>query len=82
MVVASERPVIQTAFNVNADDIVELNPGQALMMSKNGAIRLAQINTPQLRKSCSFERYILVAEVIRTFIEKESSWARNWSLLF
>lgn len=56
LVVASERPVIQTTFNVSADDIVELNPGESLLLSKNGEIRLAQINKPLIRKSCSFER--------------------------
>lgn len=56
MVLASERPVIQTAFNVKASDINELLPGQALMMSKSGQMRLSQINEPKQKKACSFER--------------------------
>ena len=43
-VLASERPVIQTALNVPADSINELQPGQAIMISKKGQMRLAQIN--------------------------------------
>lgn len=55
-VLASERPVIQTALNIPADSINELQPGQAIMISKKGQMRLAQINEPKLKKSCSFER--------------------------
>lgn len=56
MVLASERPVIQTVLNVNIDDIHELQPGQALLTSQNGTIRLEQINQPQPKRACSFER--------------------------
>lgn len=56
MVLASERPVIQTAFNVSAADIHELQPGQAIMLNKKGQMRLAQINKPKVKKACSFER--------------------------
>ena len=57
MVVASERPVIQTALNVPADSVKELMPGQAIVMNKRGGMRLAQINEPKLpTKACSFER--------------------------
>lgn len=55
-VLASERPVIQTALNVPADSINELQPGQAIMISKKGEMRLAQINEPKQKKACSFER--------------------------
>lgn len=55
-VLASERPVIQTAFNVSADNIKELQPGQALLINKSGKIRTAQINKAREKKSCSFER--------------------------
>ncbi len=55
-VLASERPVIQTALNVPADSINELQPGQAIMISKKGQMRLAQINEPKVKKACSFER--------------------------
>ncbi len=56
LVVASERPVIQTVFNVEANNINELNPGESLMMSKNGVMQLSQINNPLKKSSCSFER--------------------------
>ncbi len=55
-VVASERPVIQTAFNVPRNEIKELTPGHALIIKKDGAIKETQINEPLERKSCSFER--------------------------
>lgn len=56
IVLASERPVIQTVLNVQADNIHELQPGQALLTSKHGKMRLEQINTPGRMRACSFER--------------------------
>ncbi len=56
MVVASERPVIQTVLNVSADSIHELQPGQAVLMNKKGDMHLEQINAPLKKKACSFER--------------------------
>jgi amidophosphoribosyltransferase len=56
LVVASERPAIQTAFNVPIDSLQELTPGQALIVKKNGKISFEQINDQLERKSCSFER--------------------------
>jgi amidophosphoribosyltransferase len=56
LVVASERPVIQTVFNVTFDDIQELPPGCALITKKSGAVKLSQIQEPVESKSCSFER--------------------------
>jgi amidophosphoribosyltransferase len=55
-VVASERPVIQTAFNVHRSMIKELTPGHALIIKKNGDISEKLINEPLEKKSCSFER--------------------------
>lgn len=55
-VVASERPVIQTAFNLKADKIKELTPGHALIIKKNGTVSETLINQPMERKACSFER--------------------------
>jgi amidophosphoribosyltransferase len=55
-VVASERPVIQTAFNLKAVDIKELTPGHALIIRKNGYVTETLINEPLERKACSFER--------------------------
>jgi len=56
VVVASERPVIQTVFNVGFDDVVELDPGKAIIVKKNGETSIEQIITPLEKKACSFER--------------------------
>lgn len=56
VVVASERPAIQTAFNVALKDIKEIGPGNALLVDRNGNVREENILTPEIRKSCSFER--------------------------
>ena len=53
---ASERPVLQTTFNLNAEDICELKPGEALIVRKNGESRLEQIMPAQKLSACSFER--------------------------
>jgi amidophosphoribosyltransferase len=55
-VVASERPVIQTSFDVEADDVHELRPGEALFISKDGEFRTEQIIAPKTPAACSFER--------------------------
>lgn len=56
VVVASERPVIQTAFNVPMDAVKELTPGHALLMKKTEDAREVLINTPTEERKCSFER--------------------------
>ncbi len=56
VVVASERPVIQTAFNVNFEDVHELPPGCAIITKKSGEISIDQILKPLERLACSFER--------------------------
>jgi len=56
VVVTSERPQIQTAFNVPADSIREIMPGHALIIRKNGTVKEELVKEPQERKSCSFER--------------------------
>ncbi len=55
-VVASERPVIQTAFNLKYEDIKELTPGHALIIKKDGIVTETKINEPHEPKACSFER--------------------------
>jgi amidophosphoribosyltransferase len=55
-VVASERPVIQTAFNLKYNDIKELTPGHALIIKKNGTVSEVEINAPKAPAKCSFER--------------------------
>ena len=54
--VASERPVLQTTFNIDTADVQELQPGQALIVRKSGKSRLEQIIPAQQLSACSFER--------------------------
>ena len=53
---ASERPVLQTTFNLDAADVRELGPGQALLVRRNGACMLEQILPARTLSACSFER--------------------------
>jgi amidophosphoribosyltransferase len=53
---ASERPVLQTTFNLQTKDIHELMPGQALIVHRNGKMELEQILPAQQLSACSFER--------------------------
>ena len=55
-VVTSERPVIQTAFNLKAEQVKELSPGHALIIKKNGDVSEQMVREPLERKACSFER--------------------------
>lgn len=56
VVVCSERPVIQTAFNIPFESIKELDPGKAIIIKKSGTVSFEQILDPLERKACSFER--------------------------
>lgn len=56
IVVASERPAIQTVFNVPFEEVKELDPGNALIIKKDGSMKLSEILAPLERRSCSFER--------------------------
>ncbi|WP_291098506.1 MULTISPECIES: amidophosphoribosyltransferase [unclassified Flavobacterium] len=56
VVVASERPVIQTVFNVDFEKVKELQPGKALIIKKNGVVTEEEILPPTVKKACSFER--------------------------
>lgn len=56
VVVASERPVIQTVFNAPFDQVEELDPGHAMIIKKNGSVAIEEIHEPLPRKACSFER--------------------------
>ena len=53
VVVASERPAIQTVFNVSYDDVHELDPGHAFIIKKNGSTSLKKVLEPTERKACS-----------------------------
>ncbi len=56
VVVASERPVIQTVMNVPLEQVHEIEPGHAVIIKKNGRVSMEKIREPQEKKSCSFER--------------------------
>lgn len=56
VVIASERPAIQTVFNVSFDDVKELDPGHAIIIKKSGRVKFKKILEPTERRACSFER--------------------------
>ncbi|WP_406823648.1 amidophosphoribosyltransferase [Pedobacter sp. KACC 23697] len=56
VVAASERPALQTAFNIQFKDVKEIDPGHALIIKKNGEVSMEQFREPTERLSCSFER--------------------------
>jgi amidophosphoribosyltransferase len=56
VVVASERPVIQTVFNIKIDKVKELERGHALIIKKSGEVSIKKVKEPKDKKSCSFER--------------------------
>lgn len=56
LVIASERPVIQTTFDLETDQVNELRPGEAITADRNGKVKLTQIIEPKEYKACSFER--------------------------
>jgi len=56
VVATSERPAIQTAFNIPIEAIKEIKPGHALIIKKNGHVSEEMFREPEVQKSCSFER--------------------------
>lgn len=56
VVVASERPVIQTVMDVKGDQVKQVNPGEVLIIKKNGDVSTQMVRVPHKRRSCSFER--------------------------
>ena len=56
VVVASERPAIQTAFNLKLNQIKELNPGNAIVIKSSGKVKIKSVIKKDEKKSCSFER--------------------------
>lgn len=56
IVVASEKPAIKTAFNINYDQILEIKPGHALIINKSGSYSMEEIHASGEKTSCSFER--------------------------
>jgi amidophosphoribosyltransferase len=69
VVVTSERPVIQTAFNVSIEQVQELKPGHALVIKRNGDVSMPEIRPAETRTSCSFERKALGKQVSRKILE-------------
>ena len=76
-VVASERPVIQTVFNVSIDSVHELLSGQALLINKAGKNRLEQINSSQDVKACSFERIYFSRGSDKAIYQERKMLGRN-----
>lgn len=56
IVAASERPVIQTTFRLNAEEVKEIDPGHALIIKQDGSYAIEEIREPGERRACSFER--------------------------
>ncbi len=56
VVIASERPVIQTVMNVSSEQVHEIEPGHAVIIKKNGRVSMEKIRESQEKRSCSFER--------------------------
>jgi amidophosphoribosyltransferase len=56
VVAASERPAIQTAFNIHFNDVKEIEPGHALIVKKNGKVSMEVFREPEEKRACSFER--------------------------
>ena len=71
VVVASERPAIQTAFNVGQKMIKELDPGNAIVIKSNGTTKIKSVIKAKENKSCSFERIYFSREMMQIFIKKE-----------
>ena len=78
VVIASERPVIQTALNVETESVHELKPGEALIISKNGSWRLSQILPPaETVSACSFERIYFSRGSDADIYEERKALGRN-----
>jgi len=77
VVVTSERPQIQTAFNVPIDAIREIQPGHALIIKKNGKVTEEMVKEPLERRSCSFERIYFSRGSDRDIYRERQQLGRN-----
>ena len=77
VVAASERPVIMTVMNVKIDKVHELKRGEALMVNKQGNIRVEQILPPQKNSACSFERVYFSRGSDKDIYQERKSLGRN-----
>ena len=73
-IVASERPVIQTAFNLKVENIKELKPGYALIIKKNGTVTEELINKPPPRKNVLLNGFIFLVVQIHRYTTNEKLW--------
>ncbi len=76
-VVASERPPIQTSFNVPLENIHELLPGHALIVKKDGTTAVKKVREPQEKKSCSFERIYFSRGNDKDIYQERQNLGRN-----
>ncbi|MCK7558513.1 hypothetical protein MKQ70_27360 [Chitinophaga sedimenti] len=79
IVAASERAAIRTSFNVGENEVLELMPGNALIVKENGDYSIEQILTPKERRACSFERIYFSRGNDEKIYKERSSLGRNLS---
>lgn len=77
VVIASERPAIQTTFNVNVDSVQELKPGHAVIIKKDGTFSEVMCREPQEKKSCSFERIYFSRGTDKNIYSERKSLGKN-----
>ena len=77
VVVASERPVIQTVFNVAQEDVKEIAPGHALIIKKSGTTSMKRVTKELPQKSCSFERIYFSRGSDSSIYEERKNLGRN-----
>lgn len=77
VVVASERPVIQTAFNVPIDTVNEIKPGHALIIKKDGNVTQKMVREPLEKKACSFERIYFSRASDKDIYKERKQLGRN-----
>ncbi|WP_343744591.1 amidophosphoribosyltransferase [Chitinophaga sp.] len=79
IVAASERAAIRTTFNVGENEVLELMPGNALIVKENGEYSIDQILEPKERKACSFERIYFSRGNDEKIYKERTSLGRNLS---
>ena len=72
VVITSERPVIQTAFNIPFEEIHELTPGHAIIIKKDNTVSVKEINPPVIKKLVHLNAFIFLVAVMQKFIKKEN----------
>lgn len=79
VVVASERPVIQTSMYLDAEQVTELAPGHCLVVTKGGQVKLRKITEPLENKACSFERIYFSRGSDKDIYKERKALGRNLS---